>query len=41
MTTLVGRRGIGGFYLLHNYPWLVVAALVIVVAVAVYMRRNR
>lgn len=38
---LIGRRGIGGFYLLNHHPWLVVVALVVVIALVWYLQRRR
>jgi hypothetical protein len=40
MVPLIGR-GVGGFYLLHQHPWLVVAVLLIVVAVVLYRQQRR
>ena len=37
----MGRRGVGGFYLLHQHPWLVVVVLVVVIALVVYLQRRR
>lgn len=39
MTTLVGR-GVGGFYLFHHHPWLVVILLVALIAGILYLQRN-
>ena len=40
MTTLVGR-GVGGFYLFHHHPWLVVIVLVALIAGILYQQRDR
>ena len=41
MTTLIGRRGVGGFYAFHHHPWLVVVLLAVVVGVVIWQQRNR
>ena len=40
MTTLIGRRGVGGFYAFHHHPWLVVVLLAVVVALIVWQQRK-
>lgn len=37
---MVGR-GVGGFYVFHNHPWLVVVVLVALIAGILYLQRNR
>jgi F0F1-type ATP synthase assembly protein I len=32
---------VGGFYLFHNHPWLVVVVLIGVIAAVLYMQRRR
>ena len=39
MTTLVGR-GVGGFYLFHHHPWLVVVVLVGLIVGILYLQRK-
>jgi hypothetical protein len=40
VTALIGRRGVGGFYLLHHHPWVLVLALAVVVGVLLWQRRR-
>jgi uncharacterized protein (TIGR03382 family) len=37
---LIGRRGVGGLYLLHHHPWVVVIALAVLVVVLWLQRRR-